>query len=212
MCTEDGILKGYLPGEESLIVGIRGDPMNGTGPLSWEDTKVTLQRELEDQNQSGYHLFSGAAFFPKSLIGNSQKYKFFIEPDGWEDGADHAFIIPNSDTTLHWVYYSNSSPVQVQVHVQNQQNTLIETFSLSQNYPNPFNASTTIEYSIPFQSAVQLKVYNTSGQEVKSWTGETMPAGTHTIRLNADDLPSGIYFCRIRAGDFSQLKKMILIK
>ncbi len=87
-----------------------------------------------------------------------------------------------------------------------------DRFVLGQNYPNPFNASTAIDYSIPFQSTVQLKVYNTSGQEVKSWISKTVPAGTHTIHLNADVLPSGVYFYRIQAGDFNQLKKMILIK
>jgi len=212
MYTEDGILKGYLPGKENLIVGVRGDPLNETGPLSWDETKVTLQRELEDQTRSGYHLFSGAVFFPKSLTGNDQKYKFFIEPNGWEEGADRTFTIPNSDTTLHWIYFSNSSPVQGQASVQNQQHTFIKTFSLLQNYPNPFNAYTDIDYAIPIRSSIQLKVYNTSGQEVKSWASKAVPAGTHTIRVNAEDLPSGVYFYRIKAGDFSQLKKMILIK
>jgi len=87
-----------------------------------------------------------------------------------------------------------------------------DRFVLGQNYPNPFNAFTTIDYSTPFQSAVQMNVYNTAGQKVKTWNSKAVPPGTHTIHLNAEDLPSGVYFYRIRAGETSQLKKMILIK
>ena len=212
MYTEDGILKGYNSGEDISIVGVRGDPLSGAGPLSWDYTKIILQRELEDQNRSGYHLFSGAIFFPKSLIGNIQKYKFFIEPNGWENGTDRTFTIPNSDTTLHWVYFSNSSPFHGQVDVKNKQHTITKTFSLSQNYPNPFNPTTTIQYSIPRQSFVTIKIYDILGKEITTLVNERKSAGNHSVNFNASDLPSGVYFYRMQAGSFVSTKKFVLLK
>jgi glucuronoarabinoxylan endo-1,4-beta-xylanase len=85
-------------------------------------------------------------------------------------------------------------------------------FSLSQNYPNPFNPLTTIEYSLPVAGFVQLKVYNIAGQEIKTLVQQKMPAGRHTVRFNAGDLGSGVYIYQLKAGDFVQAKKMMLIK
>jgi hypothetical protein len=85
-------------------------------------------------------------------------------------------------------------------------------FRLSQNYPNPFNPTTTINYFIAKESFVQLKIYDILGREIKTLVNEQMPAGKHSVRFDATDLSSGIYFYQIKAGDFSQSKKMILIR
>jgi hypothetical protein len=87
-----------------------------------------------------------------------------------------------------------------------------ESFSLSQNYPNPFNPSTTINYSIPKSANVTITVINSLGQEVKTLVNEYKPAGNYSTEFNAANLSSGIYFCSIRAGDFIETKKMILMK
>jgi flagellar hook assembly protein FlgD len=86
------------------------------------------------------------------------------------------------------------------------------SFSLEQNYPNPFNPSTRIVYSIPKASNVTLNIYNVLGQQVKTLIHETQSQGTYTVTFNATSLPSGIYFYRIDAGDYNQVKKMILLK
>ena len=91
-------------------------------------------------------------------------------------------------------------------------NIIPDNFLLSQNYPNPFNPSTTIKYSLKEESRVQIKVYNSIGQEVTTLINETNPAGYYSIIFNAKGLPSGIYFYRIEAGSFNQVKKMMLIK
>jgi len=85
-------------------------------------------------------------------------------------------------------------------------------YSLEQNYPNPFNPSTTISYSLPATSQVDLVVYNSLGEMVKQLVNELKDAGHYSVELNAKNLPSGVYFYRLQAGDFVQIKKMMLLK
>jgi hypothetical protein len=85
-------------------------------------------------------------------------------------------------------------------------------FSLNQNYPNPFNPSTSITYSLPEASNVKLIVYNAIGQPVKVLENGFKNAGTYKILFNAIELSSGIYFYKMEAGQFSQIRKMMLVK
>ena len=85
-------------------------------------------------------------------------------------------------------------------------------FELQQNYPNPFNPSTNIEYSIPSESFVELKVFDVLGNEVASLVNEQQQAGVYRADFTANNLSSGMYFARITANDFSQVIKMILLK
>jgi photosystem II stability/assembly factor-like uncharacterized protein len=85
-------------------------------------------------------------------------------------------------------------------------------YSLSQNYPNPFNPSTKINFALPKPSYVSLKVYDVLGHEVMTPVNEFKSAGTYTVNVDASGLASGIYLYRITAGDFSEAKKMTLIK
>jgi len=85
-------------------------------------------------------------------------------------------------------------------------------YELSQNYPNPFNPNTVISYSVSTASNVTLMVYNSLGQTIKVLEFGFKNAGNYSINFNASDLPSGIYFYKLEAGQFSQIKKMILLK
>ncbi|NNG27821.1 MAG: T9SS type A sorting domain-containing protein, partial [Ignavibacteriaceae bacterium] len=85
-------------------------------------------------------------------------------------------------------------------------------FELSQNYPNPFNPSTSIKFSIPEGSQVSLRIYNSLGQEIKELVNRFMEAGIHTVNFNAVGLNSGMYFYKLNAGEFNQVRKMTLIK
>ncbi|MCZ6702351.1 MAG: T9SS type A sorting domain-containing protein [Ignavibacteria bacterium] len=85
-------------------------------------------------------------------------------------------------------------------------------FLLYQNYPNPFNPATTIEYSIPKASFVELKIYDILGGEVVSLVKENKPSGKYSVKFNASNLPSGIYFYRIVSGNFTATKKLIILK
>jgi len=88
----------------------------------------------------------------------------------------------------------------------------INNFSLSQNYPNPFNPSTKISYSIAAAGIVSLKIYDILGREVSTLVNEEKPVGRYEVNFNASQLASGVYFYQIKAGDFVQTKKLMLLK
>ncbi len=83
---------------------------------------------------------------------------------------------------------------------------------LDQNYPNPFNPTTTIKYEIPKNSFVKLSIYDLLGREISTLVNQAQNAGYHEVTFNAKDLASGIYIYQIQAGEFSRIKKMLLMK
>jgi hypothetical protein len=85
-------------------------------------------------------------------------------------------------------------------------------YNLEQNYPNPFNPNTMIKYSIPEISKVVVKMYNLLGEEVATLVNEEKVAGYYQIEFNAANLPSGVYFYQLKAGDYVNTKKMVLLK
>jgi len=85
-------------------------------------------------------------------------------------------------------------------------------FSLAQNYPNPFNPATQISYSLAKPSPVSLKVFDVLGREVATLVHQTQIARTYKVNFNASAYASGIYFYRLEAGDFTSIKKMVLVK
>ena len=91
-------------------------------------------------------------------------------------------------------------------------NQVPTVFSLSQNYPNPFNPTTVIHYTVPKTSLVNLSVFNLLGQEVKTLVNEEKSPGEYEVRFDGSNLPSGIYFYRLVAGDFVKTMKMLLMK
>jgi hypothetical protein len=96
---------------------------------------------------------------------------------------------------------------------KNNNETLIpKDYSLGQNYPNPFNPTTKIEFSIPKNGNVTLKIYDILGKEIETLIDKNMSAGNYTVDFNGARLSSGTYFYQISSGNFSQTKKMILVK
>jgi hypothetical protein len=91
-------------------------------------------------------------------------------------------------------------------------NQIPETFSLKQNYPNPFNPSTIIKYQLPTNNYVTLKIYDMTGKEVATLVNEQLQPGTYEVNFDGSNIPSGVYFYKLKAGEFSQIRKMILIK
>ena len=87
-----------------------------------------------------------------------------------------------------------------------------EEYSLSSNYPNPFNPTTTIRYQISKDNFVNLRVFNTLGQMVDELVNDYRRAGTYEVTFDASKLSSGIYFYKIISGDFTDIKKMLLLR
>lgn len=101
--------------------------------------------------------------------------------------------------------FSYSSEVNVDVN-------LASKYSLEQNYPNPFNPSTKISFSVPQLSFVSIDVFNSIGQKIATLVNEQMNAGNYSINFDAANITSGIYFYKMTAGNFTEMKKMILVK
>lgn len=87
-----------------------------------------------------------------------------------------------------------------------------ESFSLQQNYPNPFNPSTKITFSVPQSGFTTLSVYNLLGEKIATLLSQELSAGKYTIDFNASNLSTGVYFYNLDSGDFSAIKKMIILK
>ncbi len=86
------------------------------------------------------------------------------------------------------------------------------TYRLMQNFPDPFNPTTTIQFSLPHESHVILKVYDLLGQEVQTLVNDTRTAGTYNVNLDGSKLSSGVYFYTLQAGEFVQTKKMLVLR
>lgn len=111
----------------------------------------------------------------------------------WLEGDSICTVesIPNS------IYYPSEPPTK---------------FQLKENFPNPFNPTTRINYSIPEQSFVTIRVFDVLGREVEMLVNKEQPQGNYEVEFDASALTSGIYFYRIKAGDFVDTKKMVLMK
>lgn len=112
-----------------------------------------------------------------------------------------------SDSVMQVVNGGNPAKISVQ-----NQEKVPSVYSLTQNYPNPFNPNTTISYSIKDDGIVKLIVYDMLGRKVTELVNEQKQAGTYFVEFNAANLPSGIYFYRLTSGNFSSVKKLILLK
>jgi hypothetical protein len=96
--------------------------------------------------------------------------------------------------------------------IEDEQDGLANGFALAQNFPNPFNPSTTIRYQLNERGLVNMSVYDLTGKKVAELINSVKNAGSHEIKFDATDLPSGVYFYKITAGSSVQMKKMILMK
>lgn len=135
-----------------------------------------------------------------------------------------AFTITDAYTTVRApIHFSIAGNEGDTIYIDNMKITPPETsveqiqalpteYVLSQNYPNPFNPTTTIEFTLPKRSEVNLVVYDLVGRVVAELASGNLNAGCHTVNFNASNLSSGVYFYRLTAGDFVSVKKLMLLK
>lgn len=118
------------------------------------------------------------------------------------------------------MFYSSSILLPIyDIHVQgdgyvsvNSERNYLPGFELSQNYPNPFNPTTTINYQLPERGFVKLNVYNMLGEQLFELVNEYKGAGFHSVQFNDKILSTGMYLYKIQVGEYSEVKKMLLIK
>jgi hypothetical protein len=173
---------------------------------------------------------SGSMRLAWTTASEINNYGFYVQKSrdkrNWENVGE---LIHGHGTTLEPQRYTVTLPIAngswwvrlVQVDLDGTSTTydaqLIQIdspvqFELEQNYPNPFNPSTTIRYGLPAKSQVTLTVFNTLGQQVATLVDETQDIGYHDVRFNGASLASGVYFYRLRAGDFVSTKATLLVK
>ncbi|RPI74052.1 MAG: T9SS C-terminal target domain-containing protein [Ignavibacteriales bacterium] len=146
----------------------------------------------------------------------------------FHSGYEYTPVIPGTDSLLRvivaggvssgttiisgtWVYTDSNTVTGIK-----HEDILPEGFSLEQNYPNPFNPSTTIKFSLPLQSYVILEVFNALGEKISTLLSEVLSAGTYSYNFDISSInkriSSGTYFYRLRAGEFTETKKILFIK
>ena len=205
----------------------------GTEPLQWPslgwpDGEINLMIPLFDDGTNGDKtpndtIFTTTVTFP-AYTTFLVSYKFGINygdaanNQGGNDnenaiGANHQF---NLFSTAWFCETLDTFGIMglkdFVTDVENDVETLPTAYSLDQNFPNPFNPSTKINFSIPVEGFVSLDVYNSIGQKVATLVNETKTAGTYEVNFNAANLSSGIYFYKLTSGNFTETKKMILMK
>jgi hypothetical protein len=126
----------------------------------------------------------------------------------YHPGDDPLWASPNFNSA-NWAYWIDSLQVVVGIEYEI---PVPLTYSLEQNYPNPFNPTTIITFGIPIKSQVALQVFNSIGELVALLVNEEKPTGSYEITWYAEQLPSGIYFYQLKAGNYIDTKKMVLMK
>ncbi|MBK8947134.1 MAG: T9SS type A sorting domain-containing protein [Ignavibacteriae bacterium] len=186
---------------------------NGTGDPA-DSSSWTLNILFDIWEESGLSPTDSVVLTPRMFYG-------MPAGDMDKDGkSEYVFTNYSADFSVWandkylWMIESD-----VAVSVENPKNIISSNYNLEQNYPNPFNPNTKISYSIPnvassFSSSqiVQIKVYDILGKEISTLVNEQKPAGNYEVNFNAVNLPSGIYFYKIQVGEFSEIKKMTLLK
>jgi hypothetical protein len=133
--------------------------------------------------------------------GNSNSSKSYSFVDKSPAGGKSQYRLKQIDHDGTFKYYN---PVDVTVN--------ISAFKLGQNYPNPFNPTTVISYSIPEKIFVKLTVFDVLGRVVSELVNSQQESGVYNVTLNGSKLNSGIYFYQFQAGNYSQVKKLLLLK
>jgi photosystem II stability/assembly factor-like uncharacterized protein len=219
-------------------VWINGPAVGGWGNTNgdWGNgLKENLAKKMYDDatngdKVAGDRIYSRSYKFYKDSANNTvgQVFKFGIGGGDNEAGKggfgnNHVRNIDDADTiatiaedfgSINPKYYRAWSFTEhkVLLSVQRMNDLVPAVYELSQNYPNPFNPTTTINYAIPTDGLVSMKIYNILGQEVATLVNKVQVAGVYQATFNASSLSSGVYFYKIESGSFSSIKKMMLLK
>ncbi|MBE2217905.1 MAG: T9SS type A sorting domain-containing protein [Ignavibacteria bacterium] len=143
-----------------------------------------------------------------SLSGvNPGTYSLNVQRLGYETETRTIIVGGTNQDTVN--FYLDTLSV---IGIVNINNITPDNFELSQNYPNPFNPETKIRFALKTAAYTELKIFDMLGREVKTLVNENLKTGEYEVTFKASNLPSGAYFYRLRAADYNETKKMIIIK
>jgi hypothetical protein len=207
--TDQQVAKNLIENAAELLMSAEPIPVemtsftasanNNSVNLSWKTASETNNMGFEVERSSGMN-FEKIGFVPgKGTTTNISTYNF--TDDNLSEGI-YSYRLKQMDFNGTTSY---TQEVLVEV-------TAPVVFDLAQNYPNPFNPSTSIKFSVPADGMVTLAVYNLLGEKVVTLLDQEMKAGRHQVNFDAARLSSGLYFYRLDAGDYSSVKKMMLLK
>ena len=190
------------------------------GGENWKtDTSMVIRWDHNILDSVRLELYRDDVFYSvvvDSFYSVTGGYKWLLT-DSIPDGSTYKVKIMNLDGSLVDISQNNFSIIYIPVSVT-QVEEIATDFRLEQNYPNPFNPNTTIRYSIPVQSQVSIKVYNSIGENITQLVNLNQSAGSYQVNWDAENLSSGIYLYSIEAipndglALFKSVKKMILLK
>ena len=162
---------------------------------TWNDTLAPIYYTSLDSGLVGYWRFD-------------EMEDLGVNSDGADDIRDLSINGYHGDLSGDATIDTSNAPLEI----ENKLNEIPSKFYLSQNYPNPFNPITHIRYGLPKTSDVKIEVFNILGQRVIILEDGRKTAGYHVIDFDGSQLASGIYLCRIQAGNFINVKKMVLME
>lgn len=183
------------------LVSFSGSLIGNTVNLNWQTASEKNNRGFEIQRKYG-NLWETIGFVQGNGTTLQTNYYTYKDNIGNLSQNDFTYRLKQLD-------YSGSYEYSSEITINN---SVPSEFNLSQNYPNPFNPATIINYSLPQNSDVLLKVYDALGKEVATLVDGRQDAGKYEVTFNASRLSSGTYFYTITAGSFNQTRKMILMK
>ncbi|MBK7104476.1 MAG: T9SS type A sorting domain-containing protein [Ignavibacteriae bacterium] len=145
------------------------------------------------------------SYSDNDVTTNIQGYNYFYKITAFD--TQSKISVYSNEVSIRGVMYKSA------IEDENSNGDELPTeYKLSQNYPNPFNPSTKIVYDIPKNNQVSLMVYNSLGKEVSELVNGFKQAGSYSVTFDASNLPSGVYFYKLQAGEYNQVNKMILLK
>jgi len=194
-----------IPGEEITTITVTVQPGIETNP-NWKIVELSGVPDLQGRTGNFW------LWLKVTNTGSGDRYPEILGDDQmWGDG--HFFIYNGSSAQPSAADYMIRAMVTPSAGVGDDPTAVMPSvFHLAQNYPNPFNSVTNMQFDLPHESQVRLNVYNLLGQEVATLVDQHLEAGAHRVEFNAGNLPSGIYFYRIEALNFVDMKKMMLLK
>jgi len=202
MCTNNGF-GAYTTTDAPLPVELTSFTANTTGTtvnLTWKTASELNNRGFAVERRAENGSYTQIAFVDGAV--NSLEEKVYNFADANLQAGTYFYRLRQTDLDGS---YTVSNEISVEV-------TVPQEFSLSQNYPNPFNPTTVIKFSTPENSNVKLSVFNMLGEEITTLVNGYKEAGSYEVKFDASNLNSGIYLYKIEAGDFVNIKKMMLVK